>query len=46
MMSSFKLTVLAADKPFYDGKCDSLVVPTSDGDVGILGTTKESHLPS
>lgn len=36
MMNTFKLTVLAADKPFFDGVCESLVVPTSDGDVGIL----------
>lgn len=35
MMNSFKITVLAADKPFYSGKCESLVVPTSDGEVGI-----------
>lgn len=35
-MSTFKLTVLAADKPFFDGECQSLVIPTSDGQIGIL----------
>ena len=29
----FPLHVLAADKPFYEGDCESLVVPTLDGDV-------------
>lgn len=35
-MNTFKLTVLAADKPFYNGECTSLVIPTSDGQIGIL----------
>ncbi len=34
-MNSFKLTVLAADRPFFDGDCFSLVIPTSDGEMGI-----------
>ncbi len=34
-MNTFSLTVLAADKPFYDGECKSLVIPTSDGEIGI-----------
>ncbi len=32
----FPLHVLAADKPFYEGECDSLVVPTLDGEYGVL----------
>lgn len=35
-MSSFKLCFLAADRPFFDGKCESLVMPTSQGEYGIL----------
>ncbi len=34
-MNTFSLTVLAADKPFYDGECESLVIPTSDGEIGV-----------
>ena len=32
----FPLHVLAADKPFYEGECLSLVVPTLDGEYGVL----------
>ena len=32
----FDLHVLAADKPFYEGACESLVVPTLDGEYGVL----------
>ena len=28
---NFPLHVLAADSPFYEGECESLVVPTLDG---------------
>ena len=34
-MNTFHLTVLAADKPFYDGPCESLRFPGSDGQYGI-----------
>ena len=34
-MNTFQLTVLAADKPFYDGPCESLRFPGSDGHYGI-----------
>ncbi len=34
-MNTFSLTVLAADKPFYEGECISLVVPTVDGEMGV-----------
>lgn len=35
-MNAFRLHVLAADHPFYDGECSSLVVPTIDGEYGVL----------
>ena len=34
-MNAFFLTVLAAEKPFYEGECVSLVLPTVDGLYGI-----------
>lgn len=34
-MTAFALTVLAAEKPFYEGECCSLVFPTVDGQYGI-----------
>lgn len=35
-MSSFDLDILATDVAFYQGPCESLVVPTSEGQRGIL----------
>ncbi|MBO5198484.1 MAG: ATP synthase F1 subunit epsilon [Lachnospiraceae bacterium] len=35
-MSNFKLSVLAADRPFYIGECSSLVLPTPEGQYGVL----------
>lgn len=35
-MTSFNVKILAADKAFYEGKCVSLVVPSSNGQYGIL----------
>ena len=34
-MKTFTLAVLAAEKPFYEGDCISLVIPTVDGLYGI-----------
>ena len=34
-MNTFKLEVLASDKPFYNGDCVSLVIPTTQGQYGI-----------
>lgn len=34
-MNSFDLCILAADKPFYEGKCVSLVLPMLSGQYGI-----------
>ena len=34
-MNSFEISILAADKPFFNGKCESIIIPTSDGLYGI-----------
>lgn len=34
-MNEFKLSVLAADCPFYVGECVSLIVPTPNGQYGV-----------
>ncbi len=34
-MNEFNLRILEADKEFYNGKCVSLVVPTTEGMYGI-----------
>ncbi len=36
MAAVFPLKVLAADAPFYEGPCTSLVVPMADGLYGIM----------
>lgn len=35
-MAHFKVKILAADKPFYEGEALSLIVPTVNGQFGIL----------
>ena len=35
-MNVFQLSILAADEPFFEGECVSLVVPTTQGQYGIL----------
>ena len=35
-MSQFQVFILAADNVLYEGPCESLVVPTSQGQYGIL----------
>lgn len=35
-MNVFSLTVLAAERSFYEGDCVSLIIPTIDGQYGIL----------
>lgn len=35
-MASFQVYILAADHAFYEGKCESLVIPTLQGQYGIL----------
>lgn len=34
--NKFFLHILAADKPFYEGECVSLVVPTLQGQYGVM----------
>lgn len=34
-MNTFTLDVFAAEKPFYEGECVSLVIPTNGGQYGI-----------
>ena len=35
-MNTFKTHILAADDVFFDGECESIVIPTSQGPYGIL----------
>ncbi len=35
-MGAFHLRVIAADKEFYNGKCESLIIPAFDGQKEIL----------
>lgn len=35
-MSTFHVSILAADCVFYEGPCESLIVPTLEGQYGIL----------
>ena len=36
MAATFHLDILAASVPFYRGDCVSLVIPTEDGEIGVL----------
>ena len=36
MAATFHLDILAASVPFYRGDCVSLVIPTQDGEIGVL----------
>ena len=35
-MNTFQVHILAADRTLYEGACESLVIPTGDGERGIL----------
>ena len=35
-METFLVHILAADRTLYEGPCESLTIPTSDGEQGIL----------
>ena len=35
-MNKFSLVILAAERPFYEGQCVSLVIPAIDGQYGIM----------
>ena len=34
-MNTFELHILAAERSFYEGPCESLVIPTTEGMYGI-----------
>lgn len=36
MAKTFKISVLASDRVFYEGECESIVIPTSKGQYGLL----------
>ncbi len=36
MAKTFQVHILAADRPFYVGPCESVILPTVDGQYGIL----------
>lgn len=36
MSEIFELSVLAADKPFFEGECEAVVIPAQGGQYGIL----------
>ena len=42
MAAPFHLDILAASVPFYRGDCVSLVLPTTDGEYGILANHSNS----
>lgn len=35
-MNTFKVSIIEADNTFYEGKMTSLIVPTLDGEYGVL----------
>lgn len=35
-MSKFHLKIASSDRAFYDGECESLVLPTEAGEYGVL----------
>lgn len=35
-MDTFYLRIIASDKIFFEGKCKNVIVPTTDGQMGIL----------
>ena len=35
-MNTFRLHIWASEKPFYDGECLSLIIPSVDGKYGIM----------
>lgn len=35
-MNTFPLQILASDRVFYQGECSSLIIPTVDGQYGIM----------
>lgn len=40
-MKTFSLKITACDKVFYDGECQMVILPTSDGEMGILANHEQ-----
>ena len=38
MSKPFQVYILASDQAFYEGPCESLIIPTSQGQYGILAS--------
>ena len=36
MANTFQLHILESDGTFYEGECESLIIPTTEGQYGIL----------
>ena len=41
-MNSFHVSILAAERSFYDGECQLLEVPTLDGAYGVLASHRNT----
>ena len=35
-MNTFTLKIIASDKVFFDGKCNLLIIPGIDGEMGVM----------
>ena len=35
-MNTFYLKVISSDKVFYEGRCEYLIIPTPEGQKGVL----------
>ena len=53
-MRTFQLHILAADRVFFEGECESVVVPTASGQYGVQAhhsnmiaaiVARRAHLP-
>lgn len=41
-MKTFFIRVIAADRVYYEGKCESMIVPSLDGSFGVLANHENS----
>ena len=39
-MNTFHLSILASDRPFFEGECESLIIPIADGQYGVQANHK------
>ena len=40
-MKTFSLKITACDKVYYDGECQMVILPSSDGEMGILANHEQ-----